>query len=358
VRAYFDAGVTCSLVVDPCHPEPQAAASYGRGVSEDYVKPPAGLDRGQHLAALHQKWATPLSVVTAVIGEVAKAPVLDIRRIVAGEQNEVYDVTLERAPSLIVRIAHGGPEAHDREAWVIGQCAARGIGAPRVHALRRVEVGSERRSIIVMEKLPGERLSDVDPDELDVRRVLGEVGAWLTELHSIPVQGFGYLDGSGVGKLATMDDWLAALMTEAHVFEEAGRSVGLEAATIRGWLREIVDSFRAAPPRVALIHNDLLANHVLVHDGHLSGIIDFGEVAAEPVASDFAKWDFCEGERFPVEWIQDGYRDASLFLPPNDRTYRALWLGNGLWHMRWYHETGFGPGVDAARDRLLSEPWR
>ena len=179
----------CHIEVDPCHPDSKAAASYSRGVSEDYARPPAELDRSQHLAALHQGWATPPNIVAAAVGEVGKAPVLDIRRIVAGEQNEVYDVTLEGAPSLIVRISHGGPEAHDREAWVIGQCASRGIHAPRVHALRRVEVGSEWQSIIVMEKLPGERLCDVNRAELDLRRVLGEVGEWLTELHSIPVQG-------------------------------------------------------------------------------------------------------------------------------------------------------------------------
>jgi aminoglycoside phosphotransferase (APT) family kinase protein len=211
---------------------------------------------------------------------------------------------------------------------------------------------------MVMEQLPGERLCDVNPDELDVRQVLGEVGAWLTELHSIPVQGVGYLDGSGVGTLATIDDWLDGLRAEAHVFEEAGRSVGLEAATIQGWLREIVDSLRTAPPRVALIHNDLLANHVLVHDGHLSGIIDFGEVAAEPAASDFAKWEFAEGERFPVEWIQAGYGDPSLFEAANDRAYRALWIANGLWRLHWYYETGFHRGVEAGRDRLLSGPRR
>ncbi len=334
-------------------------SSYSREVSEDYAKPPAELDRSQHLAALHEGWATPLNIVAAVVVEVAKAPVLDIRRIVAGEQNEVYDVTLERAPSLIVRISHRGSVAHEREAWVLGECASRGIPAPRVHALRRVEVEGEQRSIIVMEKLPGERLCDVNRAELDLRRVLGEVGEWLAELHSIPVHGFGKLDGSGVGYRATIDDWLAdSLTTVTHVFEEAGRSVGLDAATIRGWLREIVDSLRAEPPRVALIHNDLLANHVLVHDGHLSGIIDFGEVASEPAAIDFARWDFNEGERFPVEWIQAGYRDPSLFEAPNDRTYRALWLTTGLWLMRWCYETGFQPGVEAARDRLLSEPGR
>jgi Ser/Thr protein kinase RdoA (MazF antagonist) len=181
----------------------------------------------------------------------------------------------------------------------------------------------------------------------------------LTELHAIPVQGFGYLDGSGVGYLATIDDWLAdSLTTVAPVFEEAGRSVGLATAAIKGWLREIVDSFKAAPPRVALIHNDLLANHVLVHNGQLSGIIDFGEVAAEPIAIDFARWDFNEGERLPVNWIQAGYRDTSPFEAPNDRTYRALWLATGLWLMRWYFETGFQPGVEAARDRLLGKEGR
>lgn len=327
-------------------------------MSEEYERPPSELDRIDHLASVHDRWATPLSVVAAVVGEVSAAPVQGVRRIVAGEQNEVYDVTVERGPSVIVRISHGGPESHDREAWVIGQCASRGILAPRIHARRRVEVGGEQLSIIVMEKMPGKALCDLDPDELDVRLVLRELGRWLRELHSIPVRGCGYLDGSGVGVMATLDDWLVHLTVEADVFVDAGRSVGLEASTIRGWLQEIVESFRAAPPRVALIHNDLLAMHVLVHDGHLSGVIDFGEVAAEPAAGDFAKWDFSEGERFPVEWIQAGYGDPSLFEAPNDRTYRALWRAVGLWRMRWYHTTGFQPGVEAGRDRLLSGPRR
>ena len=328
-------------------------------MSENYAKPPAELDRRQHLAALHRGWATPLNIVAAKVAEIGKAPILNIRRIVAGEQNEVYDVTLERDLSLIVKISHRGSEGLDREAWVLGQCAVRGIPAPRVHALGRLEVRGEQRSIMVMEKLPGERLCDANRAELDLRRVLGEVGEWLTELHSILVQGFGRLNGSGAGYRATIGDWLAgSLTTVTHVFEEAGLSVGLEAAKIRDWVGEIVDALHAAPPRVTLIHNDLQSVHVLVHQGRLSGIIDFGEVAAEPAAVDFARWDFNEGERFPVEWIQAGYRDQSLFEAANDRTFRALWLGIGLWLMRWYYETGFQPGVEAARDRLLSAPRR
>lgn len=326
----------------------------------------------KHLAALHRAWLTPPTVVAGLVAEMADAAVVSTRRVVQGEANEVHDVTLEGAPPLIVRISHVGGEALEREAWVLRECAGRGVRAPRVHGLRRLEVDGELLVAMVMDKVPGDRLCDVDLDEVELRRVLGELGAWLMEFHSIPVQGAGYLDERGVGKRATLDDWLTGLTSTSPAFEEAGRAVGLAAATIRGWLREIVDSFCAAPPRVALIHNDLLARHVMVLDGHLSGIIDFGEVAAEPAANDFAKWDFCEGEhhqegvkrahvsgvqrypRFPVEWIQDGYADASLFQPPNDRTYRALWVANGLWHLSWYYETGFLLEAEAARDRLLS----
>src|SRR5258708_4106813 len=70
------------------------AATYSREVFGDDVQPPAELDRRRHLATLHQGWATPRWVIEEVVGEVTSAPVLDLRRIVAGEQNEVYDVTV------------------------------------------------------------------------------------------------------------------------------------------------------------------------------------------------------------------------------------------------------------------------
>ncbi len=120
--------------------------------------------------------------------------------------------------------------------WVLGQCASRGIRVPQVHALRRVEVESGERSIIVMEKLPGERLRDVALGEVELRRVLEEMGAWLKELHSVPVQGFGYLDGSGRGDLATLDDWHAASLTEQAANPwAAGGSVRFESSAV--WRR-------------------------------------------------------------------------------------------------------------------------
>jgi Ser/Thr protein kinase RdoA (MazF antagonist) len=312
----------------------------------------------QHLASVHEGWATPPDLVRAAVAEVTTSAVVDLRRIVAGEQNEVLDVTLDGAPSLIVRISHQGPAAHDREAWAIDQCESRGVPSPRIHARRTLTVDGEERSLLVMTKVPGERLRDLDPADLDVRRLLREVGAWLRRLHTIPVRGHGYLDGHGVGEHATFDDWLADLTGPAAAFEDAGAAVGLEAATVRVWLDEIVRALRTAPPRITLIHNDLLATHVLVgDDGGLSGIIDFGEVAAEPAANDLAKWDVVEGERLPVAWIREGYGEGAATEASADAS-RALWRANALWRLRWYHETGYPEGVAEARDRLLEGPSR
>ena len=313
-------------------------------MSEDYA---------EHLAGRHATRVTPPEVVRQLVAEAASAPVAAVRRIVQGEVNEVCEVTLHGAPSLMVRISHDGGEAFAREAWVLHACATRTIAAPRLLVHRTFDVLGETRTGCVMERIEGEPLGDLDVDAVTTRRVLRALGVWLRELHAIPVRGFGYLDATGTGSHASLEHGLAGLVEGADAFEAAGRAVGVPVATIRGLLREIVDALGAAPPRVTPIHNDLLAKHVLVRDGQLAGVIDFGEAAAEPAAGGFAKWDFIEGDRFPVAWIREGYDDPSLFEPPNDRTYRALWSANGLWRMRWYHETGFRAGAEAARDRLL-----
>ncbi len=326
-------------------------------MTDDSPSPPAGIDRGSHLAALHEQWTTPPEFVATAVAQASKAPIRSLRRIVAGEQNEVYEVTFGAAPSLIVRISHRGALAHERERWVLAECAARGIPAPRVYAHQRVHLGDHERSLIVMEKLPGELLCDVDPAGIDVRQVLRELGEWLARFHSIPVRGFGYLRADGAGHRPTLEEWLTASVTDAAPqFEAAGLEVGMDPGTIRLWVREIQAAFHHPLPRVRLIHNDLLANHVLVDEGRLSGVIDFGEVASEPATLDFARWDFNEGDRFPVKWIQEGYGDAAPFDPPDHPVYRALWLATGLWLMQWYHGTGFKPGIEAARDRLLGGP--
>lgn len=69
----------------------------------------------KHLAVLHDAWATPSAVVASLVTEVAGTAVVDLRRVVHGEANDVYEVTMEAAPSLIVRISHGGADALDRE---------------------------------------------------------------------------------------------------------------------------------------------------------------------------------------------------------------------------------------------------
>ena len=91
------------------------------------------------------------------------------------------------------------------------------------HALRRLEVGSERQSIIVMEKLPGERLCDVNRAELLTR----------TELHQLAT-GFGqrHMAGRQVEQIVGAKDFLSACVVHAHLALD-------NVAPVRAWTKII-----------------------------------------------------------------------------------------------------------------------
>ena len=131
------------------------------------------------------------------------------------------------------------------------------------------------------------------------------------------------------------------------------KKAGLEAQALQRAFRffEAVMA-RHGPPPLRLTHNDLRACHVLVHDGRLSGLIDFGQVSMDSPVNDLAKWDYWESPALPAAWLQEGYGDESLFGEGYAELFRALRIANALWVLRWYSLTGYPAGVDRAASRL------
>jgi aminoglycoside phosphotransferase (APT) family kinase protein len=307
-----------------------------------------------HLRSFHDRWNTPWHLVLGALREVTHAPVVSLKRIVQGAANEVYDVGFDNAEPLIVRIARDAAKNMEPERWVIGQCARAGMLVPHIHFIRHTEWAGMPLHICIMQKLEGERLCDASLDEREMHRVLNQLGAWLSHLHAIDVSGFGYLDGEG---RAPFPDYSGAgdeFATVRADFSKAADVGGLALGRLNGWLGEMNAVLQVVRPMPVLAHNDLLAKHVLVQDGRLSGVIDFGEVSGEPALNEFAKWDFVEGDRFPVRHIAETYADSSLFAAGYEPFYRTLWLMNGLYLMRWQHQTGHARGVRETVARLLA----
>ncbi|MFI4973416.1 MAG: phosphotransferase enzyme family protein [Caulobacterales bacterium] len=301
----------------------------------------------RHLAALHAGFQAPAELIADAARAVTHSPILAMERIVHGEANEVYGITFESSAEVILRIARRAEGIFEKEAWAIDRCRALGVAAPEVLSLQRLQADGEPLELCFLEKLPGKRLSDSLslPREV-LNRVVRELGEQISRMHAI-----------GPGELAEAarlfendtDDFLAI---EAE-FVELGGNAGLDRRALERAFRffEAVTMRHGPLPR-RVTHNDLRACHVLVHEGQLSGVIDFGQVSMDSPINEFAKWDYWESPALPVAWLQEGYSDKSLFDADYGELFQAFRIANALWVLRWYALTGYAAGVDRAAASL------
>lgn len=301
----------------------------------------------RRLAALHAGFAAPAELIVDAVRAVTASPILALERIVHGEANEVYAISFERGADVILRIARRAEGLFEKEAWAIGRCRALGMAAPEVLSLQRREAGGEVLELCFLERLPGQRLSDslAMPRET-LRQVVRQLGEQLSRMHAI---GPGELGAAARFFEHDTDDLLA---TQAE-FVELGAAAGLDRRALeRGFRRFEAVTTRGGAPPPRLTHNDIRACHVLVHDGRLSGIIDFGQVSLESPVNEFAKWAYWEEPALPVAWLREGYGDERLFGPRYDELFQAFRFANALWALRWYALTGYAGGVSRAAARL------
>jgi len=303
----------------------------------------------EHLAALHGGFEAPAELIAAAAREVTASPIVARERIVHGEANEVYRLGFASGLGAILRIARRDQGLFEKEAWAIGRCRALGMAAPEVLSVQRLDNAGEALEFCFLELLPGQRLSDsLSLPRETLRGVVRELGEQLSRMHAI-----GWEDlGAAVRYFENDTDDFLAIEGE---FTDMAAAAGLDRAAVGRAFRwhEAVMARHAPLPR-RLTHNDTRACHVLVHEGRLSGIIDFGQVSMDSAINEFGKWDCWEAPALPAAWLQEGYGDQSLFGDGYDELFRAFRLANGLWVLRWYAITGFEAGVERAAGKVQS----
>ena len=304
-------------------------------------------DYDRHLAALHAGFAAPAALIDAAAGAVTASPIAARERIVHGEANEVYGLTFESGLEVILRIARRAEGLFEKEAWAIGRCRALRMAVPEVLSIQRLQAGGEPLELCFLERLPGRRLSDsltLPPETL--RSVVRQVGEQISRMHAIGP------DDLGEAARFFENDTDDFLKRQAE-FMALGQGAGLDPDAVARAFRffEAVTTRHGPPPR-RLTHNDLRPCHVLVHQGQLSGLIDFGEVSLDTPVNDIAKWDYWGAPELPAAWLREGYGDQSLFDADYPDLFAAHRIANALWVLRWYAMTGYRAGADRAAARL------
>jgi Ser/Thr protein kinase RdoA (MazF antagonist) len=281
---------------------------------------------------------TPRAVIEAQIRAAAGTPVRSLRRLVVGEDNEVYDATTTGGDRVIVRISHAEDPRFEAERWALDTVRAAGVPTPVVLQVEPVALPDGRTvTFCVEEKLPGTPLDVLLDHDVRPERAIRQLGEILSAIHGNPIDGFGYLRPDGRGWPITFESIMTDLIPSSARVLEAARHWRVDDRLVVAGLDHLaghIDLYRYDDPR--LLHGDFSLDHILIHgaEGHeqVSGIIDMQGCSGGHPASDIAYWLAISDERIPLAALIATYAGGSELLD-RDRTLitlmmlrRALWM--------------------------------
>ncbi|MEX1021507.1 MAG: phosphotransferase, partial [Dehalococcoidia bacterium] len=127
-----------------------------------------------------------------------------------------------------------------------------------------------------------------------------DVGAFLAALHRVPLD---VARGAGVRALETRRQ-VAAWAPEADVLIEDDTV----RAALRDWARGVHDGSRFSGGATVLCHFDAWCENLILRDGALAGVLDFGDATLAAPAAEFAALSYY-GPAF-LDAAIEGYRHA------------------------------------------------
>ncbi len=268
----------------------------------------------KYMEEKHEQWNTPSDVIENAVIKATGSRIVEQKRILNGETNEVYDIVTELGQEIILRIYHGQKEKFEKEKWIFGECEKAGVPTPKIILVESLEVDGNPIEICVESKIQGVGLDKA----IESEDVLRDLGKNLARLHSIRTDGFGALSREGKGNFSSVQELIVDnkyIRRDKILPALSGRDADIETVE-RGY--EIMKQEAASYPQIEprLLHNDISPQHVLVNGGKISGIIDFESAVGGDPLLELARWDFKYGKKFPLKHILEGY--GSLEISPDD----------------------------------------
>ncbi len=316
------------------------------------------LDYQNYLEGIH-KVSVPEAILSHVVKKATGMEIGSKSRIVAGEVNEVYDITLSNSLSIILRISRNEFPDFLQEGWAIEQCKKKGVLVPEVISVQHETVSGKLLSFCVQKKLLGEPMDrgSIDYHDLEkslVNDLVFQAGEALSKIHSVPTRGFGGINQEGVGKVDDFKSLLSDKVSQLDEYLEISRRVSFPEKAIEsaiGILAIKADKYKRV--NSVLNHGDFGPKHIMFSGKKITGIIDWGDASGHSAVHDFARWDYWFGEDLPLELLKKGYSDKKLFNNDFEELLRLIKLHIGLEVLWWYDVQGYKPNIEKAKKQLL-----
>lgn len=235
--------------------------------------------------------------------------ILRIERVPKGSSTYVYRVVTSSGTYYIRFLPENASFA--TEVLVHNILFAAGVRVPRVIGFehKNEQIGL---SVMLLNELPGICIED-DKPQSNLQDILREAGRQLALIHSISVDGFGWVDKNSYntlkGEKTSFDEYfcefinidLQALYQYPFSHEEKLRIIDLMQMA-----RQILNVKNAV-----LVHGDYDISHIFHYSGRYSGVIDFGEIRGNNRLYDLATFVGFYQDRILFSYLLEGYSELA-----------------------------------------------
>ena len=234
-----------------------------------------------------------------------------VRKLPSSNDCEVFVAVLPDRSVLFKADGRVGPGRVVLEAWACRQARELGAPAPRVLA---TDLGREiyPRNFIIVEKVPGVPLLEIDAGPEERRRLIREAGWAIRAVHEIGVPGFGllqeptYLRNAQVrGEYETWEEQVNGTLASAIPALRSGGGWDDVAGDRLDRLISDHADFLELGPVGHLLHGAFDPSRVFVHNGKIAGLVGFSErMSGDPA------WDlggFLIGNIADTRHLLEGY---------------------------------------------------
>lgn len=175
-------------------------------------------------------------------------------------------------------------------------------------------------SLMILDEIPGDCIEDKSPNE-NLRKILIEAGRELALLHSIPVNGFGWIDKKNCSELkgekldfeSYFGEYIDYDLDKLRLYDFTKEEVNL----IEKYMQEANDVLKVE--NAVLVHGDFDISHIFHESGRYSGVIDFGEVRGNNRLYDLATFIGFYQDEVSYSYLLEGY--SQIYSLSNDDLY-------------------------------------
>jgi aminoglycoside phosphotransferase (APT) family kinase protein len=251
----------------------------------------------------------PESEIVKIVAKRYLKNIITVERVPKGKSTYVYRV-ITNSGTYYMRFL---PEdvSFAAEVLVHNTLHAAGVRVPRV-------IGFEHKneqtglSIMLLEEIKGNCLEDVMP-QTNLREILHEAGQQLAIIHSIPVEGFGWIDRSSYntlkGEKHSFDEYFSEYLNNDLKTLSQYDFSSTDVIRITGLMSEAQQVLNVQ--NAVLVHGDFDISHIFHSASRYSGIIDFGEIRGNNRLFDLATFVGFYQERTAYSYLLEGYRQIA-----------------------------------------------